>query len=926
MNDLLDNVYLPDLEKRSLRESDTYKLLQDNNIDTSEIEGYENHPEAKPLEFEDKNSIKDKEEWMIKHHAKDYFSTIADFILETGKDVVLSGGVAAINGADVATNLFPIFAKAVDKTIIPGKPDGVMSDQAEKNIYKGATLVSENLGKAREYLKNFKKDDNFISQLFGIMGQDAMYSLPIYNKLKSIGVPKYPAFAISGAIGGAVGIEDKIFGDNVSSTFAQEFWSKDIIELKNLIGILPNTPEDKIADEVVQALEYGAFSAAIPGIIDGFKFMKRYIPAMAGTTAATVGLTAGNEAEGNPLKAITTAISKVPIFKSAVIDAANKVTVRGSGEQIYNTIKNTPGVKENELKWLDLESFLKDKKSVTQQEVLDFVEANKIDVSEVKFGGDVKSAKLSDDLEFQKNEFEDKWLKANTTKGSSLTPGARRLADLINLNYDVYKYGESSSSSLTNKIQQKVLDFVEANKKILTNKIQHNKQIDFSQLMDSVDQYRQGGLEQFLKDDWLIDGNVTIVKLFDNKAGTTVRTTINSAKKLLQQERYSINKVIEIPELEFEKLIIENTRRNFTKKNVKAPKFEHYTEPGGKDYTELVFSIKKGGMDIGIPIEAKQSRPGFDKAGKVMMEESLPSKAVVPFKSASHMNVKSEIAHVRFKTRDLNGKKVLSVEEMQSDFAIAARKSNENQAISTSKKVTDFPFKNTWYELTTKRLIRYAADNGFDAIAIPKGSVPANRYGETFGKAVSVQVQPRLGPASTDPRFIVKYFGGGNRVVKAKTFYPEELNRLEKEIGSKNYLQLKDNIDNFIKNTPEGDLTNTTYFSEFDKPIIIGSGKGKHHLYDKAIPSFMKKYSKKWNAKVYDDVIESERVISERVTLPGSNKIPVTILEVTPEMKQSVQGTSQPLFELFGGISLSTWGAKIVSDNIENNIISNKTN
>ena len=37
--------------------------------------------------------------------------------------------------------------------------------------------------------------------------------------------------------------------------------------------------------------------------------------------------------------------------------------------------------------------------------------------------------------------------------------------------------------------------------------------------------------------------------------------------------------------------------------------------------------------------------------------------------------------------------------------------------------ITDFPFKNYWYELTLKRLIRYAADNGFDAISIPKASV-----------------------------------------------------------------------------------------------------------------------------------------------------------------------------------------------------------
>ena len=55
-------------------------------------------------------------------------------------------------------------------------------------------------------------------------------------------------------------------------------------------------------------------------------------------------------------------------------------------------------------------------------------------------------------------------------------------------------------------------------------------------------------------------------------------------------------------------------------------------------------------------------------------------------------------------------------------------------------------------------------------------------------------------------------------------------------------------------------------------------------------------------------------------------KYPVTIIEITPEMKQSVQGTPQPLFELFGGISVGTLGAQAVSDSIENNIISQTTN
>ena len=43
-------------------------------------------------------------------------------------------------------------------------------------------------------------------------------------------------------------------------------------------------------------------------------------------------------------------------------------------------------------------------------------------------------------------------------------------------------------------------------------------------------------------------------------------------------------------------------------------------------------------------------------------------------------------------------------------------------------------------------------------------------------------------------------------------------------------------------------------------------------------------------------------------------------------MKTGVTKSSQPLFELFGTVGLSTWGAKAVSDSMENNSISQTTN
>ena len=214
------------------------------------------------------------------------------------------------------------------------------------------------------------------------MGQDLMYSIPIYNKLKSVGVPTIPAFVISGGVGGAIGIEKKLkFTGNdqeqYNSTFTQDFFGRDIAEFKRLIGILPNTPYDEIADEVVQSLEYGAFSYAIPKVIQGLQFMKKNIPYFAGGTAALT--LSGDEAEASPIKAIANAV-----FKSTAKEAVEQKITKGSGSQIFNTIKNTPGVKESELKWIGLEVFLKIK-NVTQKEVLDFIEANRIDINEVVF-------------------------------------------------------------------------------------------------------------------------------------------------------------------------------------------------------------------------------------------------------------------------------------------------------------------------------------------------------------------------------------------------------------------------------------------------------------------------------------------------------------------------------------------------------------
>ena len=147
---LLEKVYLPDLEKRNIRNSEGYKLLKDNNLDASILEGYETQPTFTPIEWKELDTFQDKEEWIAKHagpeQQKEFFSNVGDFLLETGKDTILSLGVAAINGADVATNLMPLFAKVLDNSpLVTGMPNGFMNAETEEQVYNTAKYVSENL-------------------------------------------------------------------------------------------------------------------------------------------------------------------------------------------------------------------------------------------------------------------------------------------------------------------------------------------------------------------------------------------------------------------------------------------------------------------------------------------------------------------------------------------------------------------------------------------------------------------------------------------------------------------------------------------------------------------------------------------------------------------------------------------------------------
>jgi hypothetical protein len=939
---------LPDLKKRSIRESDAYKLLKDNNKDTSVLEGYDNTENIEPIEFPVFNTQGDKDKFIEENAtstastAKDYLETFGNFLTDETEDLVTSLQLAAVNGADVAVNLMPLAYKMFETApIAMAMPKEFFNTETEEDVMRVAKHYSDNLGEYRKHLFEKQKDNGWVKDILSLVVQDSAYSIPAFNMMRKAGVPKYPAFFLSAAFG-AIGVEN-VDRDGDKTYFAP--FQKDVQELKKLLNILPDTPADKIADEVHQALEYGSFGTAIPGIIDAFVFMKKYLPkfsTVTGSTAAVVGMTADNEAEGSPIKSILKAVDSAPMFKSAVVDAADNIPTVASGDQIFNTIKNTTGVKANELKWMDLEGFLKGKNKVSKDEVLEYINANRIDVTEVKLSNEGQVG-LSTELRKIVDDYETRWRDSD-------------LADAVTPNYDKYNINFTNYGSRSDSLDRVIVDDavnIPQDFQLLSRNPLIEGMDDFVEIMGTGTPWKT--LEKLLdQSGWLnkttgkytgilievpkekiLMGSWTNDLTFVRANGQKTESFIVTEEKLSNlPNEYTVLTKYEMDPIELERFVIEDEIRNFNRTRMdrgNAPLFEKkYTSPGGEDYKELVFKIKHKSKSIPAELE---SEFGEQIGNKVKTTEM----GTVDYKNPYHFNQYNEFANVRFKTRTLdNGKKVLAVEEMQSDLLMASKNdlfANAQKPRFTDprgtaygdKALKDFPFKNTWYEFTIKRLTRYAADNGFDAISIPKGELAANRYGQKINKLEAIEVIPfetnddfLRGDMSIEPGFVVKLADKNGDAFKEKTivgfpgdegFFEEMGEVLKKEVSDKVYPIVQE----MIQRSADG---GGDVFRKLDKAEIVGSGKGKFALYDKTIPGFMKRYAKKFNAKVYD----------YRLSNPENPSIPVTVLELTPEMKKSVQTSSQPLFEIFGTVGLSTWGAKAVSDSIENNIISQNTN
>jgi hypothetical protein len=201
-------------------------------------------------------------------------------------------------------------------------------------------------------------------------------------------------------------------------------------------------------------------------------------------------------------------------------------------------------------------------------------------------------------------------------------------------------------------------------------------------------------------------------------------------------------------------------------------RYSQYTQPGGQDYMELEFTLpqdyarpKTKAMPAmsALEVEYEDLASRIDdiaeefgrysqeyltaeyRLQQIQMDPGFELGGSRPSYKSPHWGEDNVVAHTRFDTRyDDQGRKILYVDEIQSDWHQAGRDrgyidGTTGEVLSgpgVGGEVPDAPFKSNWDEYVQKRLLRYAADNGYDGIAWSTGRQQAERWRQAITDAI----------------------------------------------------------------------------------------------------------------------------------------------------------------------------------------------
>ena len=540
-----------------------------------------------------------------------------------------------------------------------------------------------------------------------------------------------------------------------------------------------------------------------------------------------------------------------PIFYSAVEKGVSEFKQEtASASQWLGMINKLP-IKKEELEWIGLEDWLKEQDGkVSKQDILDFVQANNVRVEEVVKGGTPIYEDIDSEIEQRASELFDEAIE-------------KRLVEL----------GEEGEFLDKSEIED---DFDYADFTLQA----HNELIEETETETKFQEFQLPGGENYKE--------------------LLIFLPVTSPVKKYTKEDFSI----------FED----------------SPGKYKIRMPDGALYRDGEWT-------------RRHKVQAFDRVLDLVRELNSEEKGKTQYTSTHFPDTLNILANVRFNERtDTEGNRVLFIEEVQSDWHQEGRKkgyterykpddvvpvteeeeSAANQpelfwyfkvpgnVLQISKRkyatekeakqyvlsdkfkvegVPDAPFKKSkaWSLLAIKRMVRYAAENGFDKIAWTTGEQQVKRYEKALRKQVD-----KIEWTKTEEGIQLVGYKNGKQVVDT----------VEKEDA------ISDAIGKSMGDTIIASPEQTGVFEGDDITI---SDTGMAGFYDKILPSAVNKFFNKaaWGkAKVGETEIETQEQIKTEADgfLDAEYGKGITqevwSLPITPEMKQKALYEGMPLFSV----------------------------
>lgn len=388
--------------------------------------------------------------------------------------------------------------------------------------------------------------------------------------------------------------------------------------------------------------------------------------------------------------------------------------------------------------------------------------------------------------------------------------------------------------------------------------LQGKQKVDKQELLDHLAEH-QVQVEETVKGANLSE-SPTVKALYDH--GYEVTASMDGDPMLLDREGNSVDP--EETPAEVQKLWDQLSRED-----AGPTKFSQYTLPGGENYREVLFTLPQGDSGEAVRQKIAEANARGDEAEAKRLAAQYADHPGQAYRS-SHWAEENVLAHTRLSDRvDSEGKRVLHVEEIQSDWHQEGRKKGYRGEITQAfakdffgikddvwaglsdeqrqsyvdeikeggshvrkgmrDLVPDAPFKKNWHEFVLKKILRMAAEGGYDKVAWTKGEQQAERYD------LSRQIDHVEFQKLKDGRLYVsvKDKDGSSVWGPSSMAKPEEL---EGVLG-------KDLTQKIVDRASE------------EKQRLEGldlkvGGDGMKGFYDKILPDFLNKYTKKWGGKV----------------------------------------------------------------------------